>query len=112
MRHPFGETVTIHPMTQDGTDPYGNPVRGFGEPIDRTNCAVSPRVEAEEIGNNRSMVIDGFNVYDSVDCPVGPHDEVTIRGLRHKVDGEVAKWFDPLTGKQFGAVYAVKRVDG
>lgn len=112
MRHPAGETVTIHPYLADGTNDYGNPAEGFGGPIERTNCAVAPRVEAEEIGNNRSMIVNGFDVYDTFDSPVGPHDELTVRGVRCVVDGEIARWRNPFTGDSPGCVITVRRVEG
>ena len=51
-------------MTLDGTDDYGNPVPSFGDDIERDHCAVEPRTEVEEVGNNRSMVVNGFHIYD------------------------------------------------
>lgn len=112
MRHPFGETVIIHPMTLGGVDEYNNPVEGFGPDILRPNCAVQPRTEEEESACSRSTVVNGFQVFDTVDCPAGPHDEVTVRGVRYKVDGEVARWSDPFTGKQRGAAFLCKRIEG
>lgn len=112
MRHPYGETVIIHPMTLDGTDDYGNPAPSFGDDIERDHCAVEPRTEVEEVGNNRSMVVNGFHIYDTLDVPVGPHDELTVRGVRCVVDGEIARWANPFSGDAPGAVITVKRVEG
>lgn len=113
MRHRFGETVTVHPYVEDGgIDDYGNPVSGFGDDVERTHCAVAPRVETEEVGNNRSMVVNGFEVYDTFDSPVGPHDHLTVRGIRCMVDGEIARWRNPFNGKTPGSVITVKRVEG
>lgn len=114
VRHPHGETVLVHPYVEDGgTDPYGNPVTGFGEDIVRPYCAVSPRVEEEDVGgHNRTMVIRGFDVYDTFDAPVGPYDELTVRGVRCVVDGEIARWANPFTGSQPGCLIRVKRVEG
>lgn len=112
LRRRFGETVVLHPHEAGGEDIYGNPQPGFGEDIERPNCAVAPRVEVEEIGNNRSMVVNGFEVYDTFDTPAGPHDELTVRGIRCKIDGEIARWRSPYTGREAGSVITVKRVDG
>lgn len=112
VRHRRGETVVLHPFEPGEDDIYGNPTVGFGGDIERPNCAVAPRVEIEEIGNNRTMVVNGFEVYDTYDTPAGPHDELTVRGIRCKVDGEIARWRNPFTGATPGAVITVKRVDG
>lgn len=111
-RYRRGETVILHPGVPGPEDIYGNSDPVFGEDVERPNCAVAPRVEVEEIGNNRSMVVSGFEVYDTFDTPAGPHDELTVRGIRCKVDGEIARWRSPYTGREAGSVITVKRVDG
>lgn len=113
VRHPHGETVTIHPyLAEAGVDDYNNPIEGFGDDIERTHCAIEPRVESEEIDGNRAMVVRGFKIYDTFDSPVGPHDELTVRGSRCRVDGEIERWADPFRGKLKGSVISVVRVDG
>ena len=52
------------------------------------------------------------SVYDTFDCPVTPYDEVTVRGVRYAVDGEVARWDNPFIAGHSGAMYKLKRVDG
>ena len=114
VRHPHGETVIVHPYLEDaGLDSYNNPIPGWGDDIARHNCAVSPRVEAEDQDRrSRTMIIAGYDVYDTFDCPVTPYDEVTVRGVRHAVDGEVARWDNPFVRGHSGAMYKLKRVDG
>lgn len=114
VRHPHGETVVIHPyMEEAGTDPYGNPIAGFGEDIPRPFCAVSPRVEEEDQGgHNRTVIVEGYDVYDTFDSPVGPYDEVTARGVRYAVDGQVARWRNPFTAGPSGCLFKLKRVGG
>lgn len=113
VRHPHGETVIVHPYREDGTDSYGNPVTGFGADAPRPYCAVAPRVEGEDgDGLNRTMVVEGFDVYDTFDSPVGPYDEVTVRGVRYAVDGEVARWRNPFVSGPDGCMFKLKRVEG
>lgn len=114
VRHPRGETVVVHPYLEDaGTDPYGNPISGFGEDVPRPFCAVAPRVEEEDQGgHNRTMVIEGYDVYDTFDSPVTAYDEVTVRGERYKVDGEVARWRNPFAAGPDGCMFKLKRVNG
>ena len=114
VRHPHGETVIVHPYMEDaGRDNYNNPVPGFGEDIVRPHCAVSPRVEPEDRDRrSRTMVIEGYDVYDTYGSPVTAYDEVTVRGVRYEVDGEVARWRNPFTGSQPGCMFKLKRVSG
>lgn len=59
-RYRRGETVVLHPAVPGPEDIYGNSKPVFGNDVERPNCAVAPRVEVEEVGNNRSMVVNGF----------------------------------------------------
>src|SRR5699024_400524 len=96
-----------------GRDDYNNPVPGWGEDIPRDHCAVSPRVEEEDRDRqNRTMIIEGYDVYDTFDSPVTAHDEVTVRGVRYAVDGEVARWRNPFTAGPDGCMFKLKRVGG
>ena len=71
------------------------------------------RVEPEDQDRrNRTMVIAGYDVYDTFDCPVTPYDEVTVRGVRYAVDGEVARWRNPFTAGPSGCMFKLKRVEG
>lgn len=112
MRHPHGETVIVHPRLSDGEDANGEPIVSWGEDIERPKCAVAPHVDTEEINDTRTMIVSGYDIYDTYDTPVGPEDEITVRGHRCKVDGEIARWVDPFAGRQSGSVIAVKRVEG
>lgn len=112
MRHRGGETVILHPFESDGFDGHGNPIEGFGPDVEREKCAVEPRVHEVENELGRSPVIHGFNVYDTFDSPVTDKDEITVRGIRCKVDGEIARWRNPFTGQVKGSVITLKRVDG
>lgn len=112
VRHRGGETVVLHPYTSGETDAHGNPVEGFGPDMDRDYCAVEPRVHEVDNELGRSAVVHGFNVYDTFDSPVTEKDEMTVRGVRCEVDGEIARWRNPFTGQSKGCVITLKRVDG
>ena len=109
---PHGETVVVHPLEEGGTDRYGNPVPGWGDDRPVHGCGVAPRVEEQDVDGNRSAVVYGFQVFAPFEVEVGPHDELTVRGVRCVVDGEIARWRTPFTGREPGAVILVKRVDG
>lgn len=113
IRHPFGETVIIHPYLEEaGLDDYNVPIPGWGEDIPVENVAVAPRVEPEDRPDLRNPIVSGYRLYADYDVPVGPHDEITVRGVRYQVDGEIARWQSPFTGARPGAVITVKAVEG
>lgn len=114
VRHPYGETVIVHPYVEDaGRDSYNNPIPGWGADIERPFCAVSPRVEEEDQGgHNRTLIIEGYDVYDTFDSPVTAYDEVTVRGERYAVDGKVARWRNPFVSGPSGCLFKLKRVNG
>lgn len=107
-----GETVIVHPLIDGAEDAHGNPTTEWGPDIRRDHCAIEPRVHEVETELGRSAVVYGFTVYDTFDSPVTDRDEMTVRGVRYMVDGEIARWVNPYTGKPKGAVITVKRVDG
>lgn len=107
-----GETVILHPSEMGGEDAHGNPVEGFGPDSEREHCAVEPRVHEVDNELGRSAVVYGFTIYDAFDSPVTEADEMTVRGVRCQVDGEIARWRSPHTGRARGCVVTLKRVDG
>lgn len=112
MRHRGGETVTLHPLIDGADDAHGNPVEEWGPDVERKKCAIEPRVHEVDTELGRSAVVYGFNVYDTFDSPVAEKDEMTVRGVRCMVDGEIARWLNPFTGEPKGSVITLKRVDG
>lgn len=112
MRHKGGETVILHPLVEGEEDAHGNPTEGWGPDVPREHCAVEPRVQEVDAELGRSKVIHGYIVYDAFDSPVTEKDEMTVRGHRCVVDGEIARWRNPFTGEAKGCVITLKRVDG
>ena len=113
IRHPFGETIIVHPYVEDaGVDDYNTPIPGWGEDVPIDHVAVAPRVEPEDRPDLRNAITSGYRLYAPYDVAVGPHDEITVRGIRHQVDGEIARWHNPFTGDRPGAVVTVKRIEG
>src|SRR5699024_4149729 len=104
----------VHPYLEEaGRDSYNNPIPGWGDDIARHNCAVSPRVEPEDQDRrNRTMVIAGYDVYDTFDCPATAYDEVPGRGGGSAVGGEVGRSDRPFVAGPSGAMYKLWRVDG
>lgn len=112
VRHRGGETVLLHPLIEGAEDAHGNPVEEWGAAIERKHCAIEPRVHEVDTELGRAAVNHGFTVYDTFDSPVTESDEMTVRGARFVVDGEIARWRNPFTGQPKGSVITLKRVDG
>lgn len=112
VRHRGGETVILHPLVEGAEDAHGNAVEGWGPDQARQFVAVEPRVQEVDTELGRSKVVYGFIVYDTFDSPVTDRDEMTVRGRRCSVDGEIARWRNPFTGEKKGSVITLKRVDG
>jgi hypothetical protein len=112
VRHPYGETILIHPYVEGDYDPNGNPVVSWGEPVERDHVAVAPHMVEKEDNGQRSMVVSGYDLYDTFDAPIGPRDQITVRGDRYEIDGEVERWRNPYTGVDRGSKIIVKRVSG
>lgn len=111
VRFTHGEPVTWVRVIEGETDSYGNPTTSTEDTIIE-NCGVAPRVEAEQVGDNRAMVINGYDIYTEFGIAVGSHDRIVVRGEVCEVDGDVAHWRSPWTGWQAGSVIRVKRVEG
>lgn len=116
VRHPHGETVILHPYNEHGVDRYNNPSPSFGPDIERKFCAVAPRQSGidrnHDYDGSRWAVSKGFIVYDSMDSPITERDQLTIRGVRHYVDGDVERWSSPFRDGHGGTVVRTLRVDG
>lgn len=113
IRHPFGETIIVHPyLPEADRDDYNVPIPGWGDDIELHNVAVAPRVEEEDRPDLRNPIVSGYRLYTDFDAPVGPYDEITVRGKRFQVDGEIARWQSPFNGSRPGAVITVTNVEG
>lgn len=112
MRHPHGETIIVHPYVEGAEDANGNAVVSWGEPIARAHVAVAPHMVEKTDNGVRSMVVSGYDLYDTTDTPIGPRDQIMVRGDRYVIDGEIERWHNPFTGRDHGSKITVKRVSG
>lgn len=96
---PFGETITVHARSAGAEDIYGNDVWADSGPgVDVEGCAVWPRASTEN-ASGHDIVITGLTVVDPTGTAVvAATDQVTARGARYNVVGDVARYRSPLTG--------------
>ena len=112
-----GESVTFL-RAQTVTDAYGNTVADWSLTPTSTavdGVGVEPRPTAEPFQASRNAVTSGFTIYaDGRDLSVlvGPADRVEVRGFVDEVDGEVAVWSNPYTGRLAGTIVQTKLVTG
>lgn len=101
--------------SQSGRDAHGNAVDSWADPVDVPVHAVAPLVREgrEPDSGNRSLVVDGLQVFAPAGVRFGPHDRVVWRGGTFEVDGETADytagpWANPVAG----VVINLKRSEG
>lgn len=108
-------TVGHRVWSQSGRDAHGNAVDSWADPVDVPVHAVAPLVREgrEPDSGNRSLVVDGLQVFAPAGVRFGPHDRVVWRGGTFEVDGETADytagpWANPVAG----VVINLKRSEG
>lgn len=75
---------------------------------------IQPRVQAEQTEDDRSPVVTGWRIQadHGVDLDVTAEDRIEWAGLLLEVDGEVARWPDPVEGGLDHVELNVVRVTG
>ncbi|MEU3447249.1 hypothetical protein AB0H29_08460 [Streptomyces thermolilacinus] len=79
-----------------------------------TGLNIQPRVQAETTDDDRNAVITGLRVQsdEGVDLDVTARDRIEWRGEVYQVDGDVARWPDPVVGGVHHVEFNLKRVTG
>lgn len=99
-----------------GRDRYNNPVPDW-EHATRTTISgvnIQPRSQAETTTSTRNLVATGWTLYTApgVDLDLDAGDRVEWGGLLLEVEGEAARWYDPVTGGVHHVEVALRRVTG
>lgn len=108
-------TVGHRAWSQSGRDAHGNGVDDWAAPVDVAVHAVAPVVREgrEPDSGNRSLVVDGLQVFAPSGTRFGPHDRVVWRGVEYEVDGETADYAaGPWPNPVAGVAITLKRAEG
>lgn len=109
---PFGESITVHARSSTAQDDYGDPIVGDDGPgVVVDGCAVWPRASTENT-NGQDLVVTGLTVLAPPGTAITATDQVSIRGDRYNVVGDVAAYRSPLTGTDAGVEVQLERVTG
>lgn len=102
----FGETVVLHTRGVTGQDADGNDVYGD---TDTTVDGVTlyPRTSVELVQGQDTNII-GLTAVFKPAVQIAATDEVTARGDRWAVDGEVGQYHSPLTGREVTQVHLTR----
>ncbi|MGJ3228916.1 phage head completion protein [Micromonospora aurantiaca (nom. illeg.)] len=80
-----------------------------------TRVSVQPNVQDEQVGATRSTVTTGLRVLSQpgTNPDVTAKDRIEYQGLTYEVDGEVARWPDPVNSTRVHHVeFVMVRVTG
>ena len=102
------------PLIQDA---HGNEIRDWSDAVDVTieGVSVQPNSQEETSTALRTSVVTGWRVQSppGADLDIEPTDRVVVAGgVVCEVEGEVARWPDPLTGDIHHVEFTVKRREG
>lgn len=118
MRFPITAQVGLVRRIVGATDPYGNPVESWSDPIPIGVYGYGPRTAGDAEPNlpNRDMVVIGVTVYgpESLASQVTALDrmEVPLGGPLYEIEGEVGDFNHGPFGFKPGCTVTLKRVEG
>lgn len=98
------------------TDPFGNPVETWADPVEKLVYAVAPasagRVGSETANAGRDAVFTNMYIYLPDAGFAGPHDRYIIDGVLWEQDGEIGDYSKSPFDWFPGSVLTVRRVEG
>jgi hypothetical protein len=112
-RHPYGETVILHPHERDDRNAHGKLVPVYGPDEEIEHVAVAPGRQTEVTQGGESTVTVEWTLYLPPDVEVEARDHVTVRGVKYAVNGDMAgPWRNPFNGRTPGSVVELIKVTG
>lgn len=93
-------------------DAHGNPVEGWGTPVEVGVYAFDPGSSSEPREPGHDRVIVEPTLYMPESAVFGHQDEVIARGKRYEVEGETRKWVHPTDTTRRANVVTLRRVGG
>lgn len=87
-----GESVTIHHITPGGVDAYGDPVAAVTTNETVEDVKVAPHGSEESTERAFDGVTTGWTLYAPTGTTTVFTDQVTVRGVLCRIEGDVATW--------------------
>lgn len=115
MSIPTPWTVGHKVWSESGRDAHGNAVDVWADPVDVPVHGVAPLVREgrEPDSGNRSLVVEGLQLFAPAGTRIDAMDRVVWRGEEFEVDGEVGDYTSgPWRNPVAGVVINLKRAEG
>ena len=112
-RHPRGESVILHRHGGQTRNAHGQVVVTWAPDEVVSGVAVAPGSSTEPADGGSHMVVTQMTIYVPPSVSVSAQDQVTVRGVRWAVDGDMSgQWANPFNGATPGSAVALRRVNG
>lgn len=99
--------------TQAETDPYGDPIPGYDDPVTVYIYGPAPTAPEELPVATTDRLRERLTLYVSPDFPdVDRRDQIVVRGKTYEVDGAVQDYNDGPHGFLPGGTLYLVRVEG
>ena len=105
------QTVEVIPYETTGLDSYGNPVEGYGAPVETLVYGWAPG-GSQELTGWQSQVTADLALYAPADFTVGSRDRVRVLGETYDVEGVVEDFNHGPFGWAPGVRVNLRRVEG
>lgn len=108
-----GETITVHRAVV-GRNRLGQTTTTYVDETPAAPCAFAPESTQEPRDGTEIRVVSTAKLYlPPTIAPLGPADEVSVRGHRYAVEGDDSGelWINPFSGWTPGSEVKLRRVD-
>lgn len=113
---PTPYTVLVREPTTGGEDAHGNPVSGWGDPVEWGVHAVAPGASEEPRKPNRDLSVIAWTIYAPAGYVPDPRAQVALPwevDTWHDIEGEPDDWTKgPWRNPVAGVVVELRRVEG
>lgn len=110
---PYGESALLHRRAGQTRNAHGAVVPEYAAPVELQKVAFAPGSSSEPQDGASQRVVTQPTLYITDGTVVGPLDQVTVRGVRYEVDGDMSgQWVNPFTGHSPGSAVTLRKVSG
>lgn len=107
MTRAITETVKLYRFEPGTEDVHGNHPGGFADPVEVGIWRFSPGTASDPFTPGHTRTVTQPTIFGPT--PMGPRDEVEVRGIRYPVDGDHLEW---RSGRVHGYEIPLRRIDG